>query len=79
MTKLCMDSFFQAQANYPELYPGQFEFHHNPSSSMAPIWSLGFLLDLRTWFLLILRTRHLTVYATELAGHLCTSLKDISL
>ena len=33
--------------------------------SLAPIWNLGFLLDLRT--------RPFTVYATELARHLCTS------
>ena len=39
----------------------QFDFYRNASSSLAPIWSLGFLLDLRTWFLLTLRTGPLIV------------------
>ena len=28
--------------NHPELHPGQFDFHYNASSSLAPIWSLGY-------------------------------------
>ena len=79
MTKLCMDSFLQALSNHPELHPGQLDLHRNASSSLAPIWSLGFLLDLHTRFPLTLHTRPLTVCATELAGHLCMSRKDIPL
>ena len=47
-----------------------FDFYCNASSSLAPIWSFGFFFDLHTC-LLALRTWHLIVYATELAGHLC--------
>ena len=79
MTKLCMNSFFQALNNHPKLHPGQLDFHCNASLSLASIWSLGFFFDLRTWFPLTLRTQPLTVCATELAGHLYMSQKDISL
>ena len=85
----CNNVTFRAESsesgNHVTITITQFDFYHNASSSLAPIWNLGFLLDLRsrllilrTW-LLILRTRPLTVYATELAEHLYTSQKDIPL
>ena len=62
----------------------------NLTSTTSPHWVWlpfgvsGPLLDLHTWFLLlrtwlllILHTQPLTIYVTKLAGHLCTSRKDI--
>ena len=57
-------------SNHLELHSDQLDLHRNASSSLALIWSLGFLLDLCTC-LFALRIRPLTIYATELAGHLC--------
>ena len=62
--------------HHPGLHLGQFDFHLNASSSLASI-DPGVLLKLRTRFPLTLRTRFLIVYATGLAGHLCTSRKNI--
>ena len=57
----------------------QFDFYYNVSSSLAPIWSLKFLLGLCTQFSLTLHIWPLTVYATELAGYLCKTQKDLPL
>ena len=57
----------------------QFNFHCNSSLNLALIWSLGFFFHLRTRFFLILYTQSLIVYATYLAGDLCTSRKNILL
>ena len=79
MTKLCMDSFLQALNNHPELHFGQLDLYCNALLSLVPIWSLGFFLNLRTWFPLTLHTRPFNVCATKLARHLCMKWKDISL
>ena len=50
-----------------------------PHSVWLPFRALGPLLDLHTRLLLTLRTQPLTIYATKLAGHLCTRRKDILL
>ena len=62
--------FLPGLSNHLELHPDQLDLHRNASLSLAPIWSFGFLLDLRT-HLFALRTQPLTLYATELIGHLC--------
>ena len=54
--------------HHPKLHLGQFDFHLHASSSLTSI-------DPR--FLLTLHTQFLTVYATRLAGYLCTSRKNI--
>ena len=46
-----------------------FDFYCNVSLGLALIWSLEFLIDLRTQ-LFTLRTQLFTIYATELTGHL---------